>query len=67
LQFIYDDAGSEPGIPVGALTTENRDVWTRAREELLAFSERNRVCFTIAVDAIILFQFLYLKHISNLM
>ena len=43
LDFIYQDAGSDPGVPVGALTTENRDVWTKAREEILSFSQRNKV------------------------
>lgn len=34
-------AGSESGVPVGALTGENRDVWADAREALLAASPLN--------------------------
>ncbi|KAI6030704.1 acyltransferase ChoActase/COT/CPT, partial [Pisolithus orientalis] len=34
-------AGSESGVPVGALTGENRDIWADAREALLAASPLN--------------------------
>ena len=35
--MIYTMAGSLE-VPVGALTTENRDIWTMEREELLKSS-----------------------------
>lgn len=39
LQNIIDHAGSEASpTPVGALTSDNRDIWTDAREALLAAS-----------------------------
>ncbi|KAI6041368.1 acyltransferase ChoActase/COT/CPT [Pisolithus marmoratus] len=34
-------AGSESGVPVGALTSENRDIWADARQALLAASPLN--------------------------
>ena len=34
-------AGESKGIPVGALTSENRDIWTDARETLIKASPKN--------------------------
>ncbi|KAH9248971.1 hypothetical protein BASA81_013371 [Batrachochytrium salamandrivorans] len=42
IQKVYDQAGSTKDIPVGLLTAENRDVWTQARQKLLAVSQTNR-------------------------
>ena len=55
---IYELAGKEKAIPVGALTTENRDVWTDLRKELLATSKTNqesldlveRAAFVVCLD-----------------
>ncbi|KAJ3323237.1 Carnitine O-acetyltransferase mitochondrial [Boothiomyces sp. JEL0866] len=41
LEYIYRSAVDEEAS-VGVLTTENRDVWTRARNELLALSDKNK-------------------------
>lgn len=38
---IYDSV-KEAGVPIGALTSENRDVWTQARENLIAADSRNK-------------------------
>ncbi|KAI8824167.1 acyltransferase ChoActase/COT/CPT [Fimicolochytrium jonesii] len=35
IRAVYQDAGETVGPAVGILTSENRDVWTKAREELL--------------------------------
>lgn len=58
LEYIYNIAGDESEAPVGALTTENRDVWTKVREELLSLSDRNkstldaieRAAFAVCLD-----------------
>ncbi|RKO88367.1 acyltransferase ChoActase/COT/CPT [Blyttiomyces helicus] len=42
IQRIYETAGNSKETPVGLLTTENRDVWTKAREDLLAASPVNQ-------------------------
>ncbi|KAI0631989.1 acyltransferase ChoActase/COT/CPT [Trametes polyzona] len=41
IEKIISLAGSEAAIPVGALTSENRDIWTDARAALLAASPSN--------------------------
>ena len=41
IKCIIDAAGTTEGPSIGALTSENRDVWTDAREALLAVSARN--------------------------
>jgi len=41
IQKIIELAGSEAATPIGALTSENRDSWTDAREALLAGSPAN--------------------------
>ncbi|KAG1469045.1 hypothetical protein G6F56_003491 [Rhizopus delemar] len=44
LQFqkIIDQAGASKGVPVGVLTTDNRDKWTEYRENLINASLENR-------------------------
>ncbi|KAG9315613.1 Choline/Carnitine o-acyltransferase-domain-containing protein [Chiua virens] len=41
IERVIELAGDDKGIPVGALTSENRDVWTDARVALLAASPVN--------------------------
>ncbi|KAJ3106721.1 Carnitine O-acetyltransferase mitochondrial [Phlyctochytrium bullatum] len=48
LQKIYDAAGSEDGVPLGILTTEDRDTWTKVREQLIAANPINKT----SLDAI---------------
>ena len=38
---IIADAGTTEGPAIGALTSENRDIWANAREALLAASPQN--------------------------
>lgn len=38
---IYDSV-KEPGVAIGALTSENRDVWAKARDNLIAADARNK-------------------------
>lgn len=41
-QRIIDQAGSTPApISIGALTSDNRDIWTNARSALIAASDVN--------------------------
>ncbi|KAG1147892.1 hypothetical protein G6F37_003664 [Rhizopus arrhizus] len=44
LQFqkIIDQAGSSKGVPIGVLTSDNRDKWTEYRENLIKSSPENR-------------------------
>ncbi|KAK5664662.1 Carnitine O-acetyltransferase mitochondrial [Batrachochytrium dendrobatidis] len=42
IQKVYDMAGTTKDTPIGALTTENRDVWASARKNLLAVSQTNK-------------------------
>lgn len=35
---VIEKAGSTPGLPIGVLTSDNRDLWTDARQVLLAAS-----------------------------
>ncbi|KAJ3213079.1 Carnitine O-acetyltransferase mitochondrial [Dinochytrium kinnereticum] len=42
LNKIYKMAGNQSEAPVGALTTEDRDTWTKLRDELLAASPVNK-------------------------
>ncbi|KAG1226781.1 hypothetical protein G6F68_019689 [Rhizopus microsporus] len=39
LQFqkIIDQAGSSKGVPIGVLTSDNRDKWTEYRENLIKY------------------------------
>lgn len=48
IQKVYDLAGDLKDIPVGLLTTENRDVWTNIRKQLLKLSPTNKA----SLDAI---------------
>ncbi|KAI0373868.1 acyltransferase ChoActase/COT/CPT [Pilatotrama ljubarskyi] len=41
IEKVIEMAGSEKAVPVGALTSENRDIWTDARAALLAASPSN--------------------------
>ncbi|RPD62238.1 acyltransferase ChoActase/COT/CPT [Lentinus tigrinus ALCF2SS1-7] len=41
IEKVIELAGNEKAIPVGALTSENRDIWTDARAALLAASPSN--------------------------
>ncbi|KAI8988616.1 acyltransferase ChoActase/COT/CPT [Mycotypha africana] len=41
-QRVIDQAGGLKGIPVGVLTSENRDVWTDVRQALLKANPRNK-------------------------
>ncbi|KAI8807973.1 acyltransferase ChoActase/COT/CPT [Cladochytrium replicatum] len=47
IENIYGLAGDKPAAPIGVLTAENRDLWTKQREELVK-SPKNRE----ALDAI---------------
>ncbi|CAO3699752.1 unnamed protein product [Rhizopus microsporus] len=41
-QRVIDDAGDIKGIPVGVLTSENRDKWCDYRDDLLAANPNNK-------------------------
>ncbi|ORE03226.1 acyltransferase ChoActase/COT/CPT [Rhizopus microsporus var. microsporus] len=41
-QKIIDQAGQSKGIPIGVLTSDNRDKWTDYRENLIAANPENR-------------------------
>ncbi|RDX49945.1 acyltransferase ChoActase/COT/CPT [Lentinus brumalis] len=41
IEKVIELAGNEKAVPVGALTSENRDIWTDARAALLAASPAN--------------------------
>ncbi|KAF9646180.1 acyltransferase ChoActase/COT/CPT [Thelephora ganbajun] len=43
IERVIQLAGDEPGVPVGALTGQNRDIWTEARKDLISASEQNGV------------------------
>lgn len=45
-------AGSKSALPIGALTTENRDVWTSLRKELISSSEKNQQSLDIIERAV---------------
>jgi carnitine O-acetyltransferase len=57
LEFIYEHA-KEVEAPIGSFTTENRDVWTKIRDDLLAVSDKNkqsldeieRAAFVVCLD-----------------
>ncbi|KAI9199855.1 acyltransferase ChoActase/COT/CPT [Polychytrium aggregatum] len=46
LSEIVKAAGEKKGVPVGAFTGEDRDVWTKTREEFLATSPKNKAFLT---------------------
>ncbi|KIJ62738.1 hypothetical protein HYDPIDRAFT_114433 [Hydnomerulius pinastri MD-312] len=41
IERVIKLAGDDKGVPIGALTSENRDIWADAREALLAASPLN--------------------------
>ncbi|EGN98050.1 hypothetical protein SERLA73DRAFT_182914 [Serpula lacrymans var. lacrymans S7.3] len=41
IERVIQLAGNEKGVPIGALTSDNRDIWTDARAALLAASPVN--------------------------
>jgi len=41
VERVIQQAGENKGAPIGALTSENRDIWTEAREALIAASPEN--------------------------
>ncbi|KAI9090270.1 acyltransferase ChoActase/COT/CPT [Phlyctochytrium arcticum] len=57
LKTIYEQAGTSKAAPIGVLTSENRDVWTKTREELLksplsqdALDVIERSAFVVCLD-----------------
>jgi len=44
LHFILTDKSEAPSHPVGFLTSENRDVWSYLREELLSAGMEASLC-----------------------
>ncbi|KAJ3066196.1 Carnitine O-acetyltransferase mitochondrial, partial [Rhizoclosmatium hyalinum] len=42
IEAVYKLAGNDKETPVGSLTTQDRDTWTRVRKDLLAASPKNR-------------------------
>jgi len=54
IERVIRQAGTEKGIPVGALTSDNRDLWADAREDLLAASPSNRDSLEIIESAAII-------------
>ncbi|KIJ24563.1 hypothetical protein M422DRAFT_274630 [Sphaerobolus stellatus SS14] len=53
IEIIIQLAGEEKAIPIGALTSENRDTWTEAREALLKASPSNAAALERIESAII--------------
>ena len=49
LSYIQSDRGPAADIPIGVLTSESRDVWTRVREQLISAGEFDsiQVCYLI--------------------
>lgn len=52
-QRIQEMAGEEEQYPIGALTTENRDVWANARQLVLNASSQNEKALERIESAII--------------
>ncbi|KAH9508189.1 Carnitine O-palmitoyltransferase 2, mitochondrial [Bulinus truncatus] len=52
LKFILEDQTSCPEHPVSALTTEHRDVWSRARIQLINADPRNETKLRVIESAI---------------
>ncbi|PSS06556.1 hypothetical protein PHLCEN_2v3614 [Hermanssonia centrifuga] len=53
IDMVIKLAGDEKGPPVGALTSENRDIWTDARAALLAASPSNAMSLETIESAMI--------------
>ncbi|KAJ3125539.1 Carnitine O-acetyltransferase mitochondrial [Physocladia obscura] len=59
IQYIYTHAGSECDVPIGALTTLDRDSWTKVRQNMLVASSLNQksmdiietAAFVVCLDA----------------
>ncbi|ETW81552.1 hypothetical protein HETIRDRAFT_156259 [Heterobasidion irregulare TC 32-1] len=47
-------AGTQEGVPIGALTSENRDIWTNARQRLLDASPKNKASLERIESAMII-------------
>lgn len=54
IERVLKLAGKEKGIPVGALTSDNRDAWTQARAELIAVSPQNAKALEAIESAMII-------------
>ncbi|XP_033644722.1 carnitine O-palmitoyltransferase 2, mitochondrial-like [Asterias rubens] len=54
LQFIFDDSASSPpqDHPVGFLTTQDRDTWTRLRQQIVELSKDNQDNMTLIDSAL---------------
>lgn len=46
IERVIKLAGEDKGVPIGALTGDNRDLWTEARNTLLAASPQNKESLT---------------------
>ncbi|KAJ3062175.1 Carnitine O-acetyltransferase mitochondrial [Podochytrium sp. JEL0797] len=42
IETIYNLAGSDKDIPIGSLTTQDRDTWTKVRSDLVSITPENR-------------------------
>lgn len=42
MEQIKKEADKAPGLPIGALCADNRDVWQQARDHILSLSEKNK-------------------------
>ncbi|KIK57139.1 hypothetical protein GYMLUDRAFT_46369 [Collybiopsis luxurians FD-317 M1] len=54
VERIIQDAGSDPSLPIGALTSDNRDLWTDARATLLSASSANQKTLETIESAMII-------------
>lgn len=61
LKYIINDKSSRPEHSIGALTSENRDVWAKAREKLAAAG--NSIITFIVIVAGIWQLYLLLLHV----
>jgi carnitine O-acetyltransferase len=53
IKRVIETAGSQHAVPVGALTSENRDIWTDAREALIKASPVNAASLKQIESAVI--------------
>ncbi|KAA1479501.1 acyltransferase ChoActase/COT/CPT [Dentipellis sp. KUC8613] len=54
IEEVIQLAGTGDAIPIGALTSENRDIWTKAREHLTNVSPQNEVSLERIESAMII-------------